>query len=428
MKTEQTPADLALEAFFEQRKNDGAAEPRARAWEAFARQGLPNRRVESWHYTDLRAALREISPRAAKTGTVELARDDRLRVAIMAGEFAAEPAELANAPAGVTITSLRDALARGDADVLAALAPRTGDAAVDLNAALMQDGAVARIAPGAQIDRPIALVTLPTGGVSTFTRNLVLVGAGAKATIMEVGMPIGAGGQENHALVLKLGAGARVELIGDFCPGAPDAVRVYSLIATLDENSALNSTAVIQGGGLMRRQVFATLEGAGARAMFNGVTLLDKRSHADTTLDLRHEAPNGRSRERFRYVVDDDATGVFQGRVSVARAAQKTDGSMQSKALLLSDGASMNNKPELEIFADDVVCGHGATCGRLDADQLFYLRARGLPPAEAEALLIEGFANEALEQIESEALRGELTDKVAGWLHRRRLNATGSAS
>jgi len=146
------------------------------------------------------------------------------------------------------------------------------------------------------------------------------------------------------------------------------------------------------------------------------VSLLRGRAHADTTIVLNHEAPHGKSRERFRTIVDDAAAGVFQGKVRVAPGAQKTDGAMQSKALLLSEGASMSNKPELEIFADDVVCGHGATCGRLDADQLFYLMARGLPRREAEALLVEGFANEAMDGIADEASREGFATAVAAWL------------
>ena len=169
----------------------------------------------------------------------------------------------------------------------------------------------------------------------------------------------------------------------------------------------------------MRRQIFATLSGANADVSFNGASLLRGRDHADTTLVIRHESPGGKSREFFRHIVDESATGVFQGKVSVAPLAQKTDGAMQSKALLLSDGASMNNKPELEIFADNVVCGHGATCGRLDADQLFYLEARGVPKPRAEALLIEGFANEALERVKDEATRDALAARIAEWLRMR---------
>jgi len=410
---EKSPAEVSLAALYARRKRDGAADLREEAWASFARTGLPNRRRESWHYTDLRAALREIAPEAALP-------EDGLRVAIAGGELAAGARELAAAPPGLSVTSLREALAQGDARVITALAPQTGDPAVNLNAALMQDGAVVRIAPGARIERPISLETSPAGGASTFTRNLVLVGEGARATIVERARPLAGGAQENHALVLELAAGAEVELVSDFDPGQPDAVRVYSLLAALGQDSVLKSTALVWGGGLLRRQIFAMLEGERAGASFNGVTLLGGRAHADTTLYVRHEAPNGKSRERFRTIVDDDATGVFQGKASVAQAAQKTDGAMQSKALLLSPGASMNNKPELEIFADDVVCGHGATCGRLEAEQLFYLMARGLPRREAEALLIEGFANEALEQIATEALREGLAKRVASWLQMRK--------
>ena len=141
--------------------------------------------------------------------------------------------------------------------------------------------------------------------------------------------------------------------------------------------------------------------------------------HADTTLVIDHAKPCGESREGFRNILDEQSVGVFQGKVIVRPGAQKTDGVMQSKALLLSEQAAMNNKPELEIFADDVQCGHGATCGRLDTDQLFYLTARGLPRREAEALLIEGFANEAMDAIEDEQLRAFLSDRVSAWLSRR---------
>jgi Fe-S cluster assembly protein SufD len=425
MAKQLTEAETALASLFEQRKNDSAEDLRAQAWRAFERAGLPNRRVETWHYTDLRAALREIAPQAAPgASTVALPeRDDGLSLVIADGAFVTE----ASAPAGVTISSLRDALAQGDAEVMEALAPRTDDPAVALNAALMQDGLVIRIAPGAEIERSLILTTLLGAGASAFTRNLVIVGEDARATVIEAAQPLPAGAQENHALVVALGAGAKVEHIADFGPSDPGAVRVHSLLVALSEKSAFNSTCLISGGGLLRRQVFARLIGEYAEVAFNGVTLLNGRDHADTTLLVEHAAPNGKSRECFRNIIDGEATGVFQGKISVTREAQKTDGAMQSKALLLSLGATMNNKPELEIFADDVVCGHGATCGRLDADQLFYLTARGLPRGEAEALLIEGFAHEALAQVASEAVREALGEKISAWLSTRKVVAEGSA-
>ena len=421
MTAEKLAPNRALAALFGERKSCGAVDVRAIAWEAFSPRGLPSRRSESWHYTDLRQALSEIAPPSRESATFQLDQDERLRIVVWGGEFLAEPGALVAAPEGVRVQSLRDALTQNDPEVIAALAPATGDPAVDLNAALMQDGAVVRIAPGAQIERPIALVTTLQAGISAFTRNLVIVGEGAKATILEYASPLLAGAQENHALVIKLGRGARVEHVADFSFGEPGCVRVYSLAAEFGEASTLNSTALICGGGLIRRQVFARLSGARATARFSGATLLKERDHADTTLIVKHLAPHGVSREKFRTIVDGEATGVFQGKASVARAAQKTDGVMQSKALLLSDGATMNNKPELEIFADDVACGHGATCGRLETDQVFYLMARGLPRQEAEALLIEGFANEALTDVECDALREELSGKIATWLGEREL-------
>jgi Fe-S cluster assembly protein SufD len=192
-----------------------------------------------------------------------------------------------------------------------------------------------------------------------------------------------------------------------------------SLIAHLDDHASLNSFALVEGAGLSRRQIFARLDGEHAKVALNGATLARGRQHADTTLVVDHAVPHGESRERFRNILDEQATGVFQGKIVVRPHAQKTDGVMQSKAILLSDHAVMNNKPELEIFADDVTCGHGATCGRLDKDQLFYLMARGLQHHEAEALLIEGFANEAFEGLNDESLRDFLVARISAWLTAR---------
>jgi len=419
-------AETALATFFEQRKDDGAKALRENAWREFARSGLPNKRVESWHYTDLRAALREIAPPAPQGGgPVGLAAPaETLRLVLVDGAFAPSASNLDAAPAGVAVESLREALAQGDGEIMAALAPQTRDAAVLLNAALMQDGVVLRIAPGAKVATPIELISLFSGAGSAFTRSLVIVGAGARATILEEAPPlIFPGAQLNHALVLSLGDGASVEHVARIPGGVASSVSLQSLIATLGAESSLNSCCLThfatQGGGLLRRQIFARLVGAQAEIRLAGAAYLRGNDHADTTLVVRHEAPGGKSRETFRTILDDTATGVFQGKISVAREAQKTDGAMHSKALLLVDGASMNNKPELEIFADDVLCGHGATCGRLDADQLFYLTARGIPKQEAEALLIAGFANEAVAEVADETLREALSDEISGWLTAR---------
>ena len=291
-----------------------------------------------------------------------------------------------------------------------------------LNAALMQDGVVVQIAPGARIERAIELVATTSAEAeqSTYTRALVTLGEGAHASLVEtLGALSAAPAQDNSALLLRLAPNARVELVTHFSGGVDHSIRVASLLVHLDAGAMINSFALIEGEGLNRRQIFVRLDGEGASAAFNGATLGRGRLHADTTLIVDHAKPSGQSRECFRNILDDQSVGVFQGKVIVRPGAQKTDGVMQSKALLLSDQATMNNKPELEIFADDVQCGHGATCGRLDKDQLFYLTARGLPRREAEALLIEGFANEAMEPLQDEQFKAFLSDRVSAWLSRR---------
>jgi Fe-S cluster assembly protein SufD len=154
-------------------------------------------------------------------------------------------------------------------------------------------------------------------------------------------------------------------------------------------------------------------------AGIRGATLLRGKQHADTTLIVDHIARDCQSREMFKSVLDDEAHGVFQGRIIVRRHAQKTDGKMMTQSLLLSERAEADNKPELEIFADDVQCGHGATAGALDEELKFYLMARGIPRAQAEAMLIQAFLGEAIEGIEHAGLRETLIENVATWLGAR---------
>jgi Fe-S cluster assembly protein SufD len=161
------------------------------------------------------------------------------------------------------------------------------------------------------------------------------------------------------------------------------------------------------------------MNGEDAKVSLGGLTLVDGDRRADTTLQVAHAAPRGTSREFYRAIVDDDAIGVFQGKIVVERAAQKTDGAMKSQAVLLSSRAQMNEKPELEIFADDVVCGHGATVASLDPEQVFYLRSRGIPERDAKAMLLEAFGGESIDRIEDEALIGALRSRLSAWLGSR---------
>lgn len=406
---------------------------REAAFGTFAKAGLPHRRVEAWHYTDLRGVLREALPVAPKPddgalGAInqELAGRPSLgggRLVIVDGTFV--PALSDALPDGASVRSLADVLGEGRADLVDLLAAEDfgeGDSILALNAAMMGDGVVIEVAPGAVLPEPIEIVyaTATTQPAARFPRSLVVVGAGAKVRVAESSLGRGGrAGQFFGALIFKVGAGADVRHTAAVTRTEAGSVRVDSFVADLDADATFDSFALVDGEGLTRRQLFMRFSGDDAKARLRGVSLLQGREHADTTLDVVHKGLGCEGREEFRHILDGSAVGVFQGRIRVQKQAQKTDGKMMSRALLLSDEVQMHNKPELEIFADDVVCGHGATVGNLNADQLFYLQARGIPKPQAEALLLEAFAGEMADDIGHDALTAQFRAEIAHWLEGR---------
>jgi Fe-S cluster assembly protein SufD len=429
-----TAAENALAETFRDTKaklpgNTAVAARRAEAFEAFSRAGLPNRHIEAWHYTDLRNLMRKALPLVAAPSPAEIAklaaeasRPPSPRIVLVDGVFAPELST--PLPAGVSVVPLATALAQSDAPLIESLAAtwaEADDAMVSLNAALMQDGLVIDIAPGAQIEAPLHIVYATVAGEpgARFSRSLVRVGAGATFRLNE--MSLGQGGrvgQTNNALIFEVGDEADVAHSLALTGTEPGSLRLETFMVKLGAKAKFDSFALITGSGLVRRQIYKLFAGADAKASLRGVSLLRGREHADTTLFVRHVATGFEGRQNFRYILDNEATGVFQGKIVVDRVAQKTDGRMLAKALLLSDAATMNSRPELEIFADDVACGHGATIGGLSEDQLFYLQSRGLTRKEAEALLLEAFAAELVDEIGNETLvtayRGEVTEWLAG--------------
>ena len=224
--------------------------------------------------------------------------------------------------------------------------------------------------------------------------------------------------QVNSALELEVGDGAHVDHVKITAEGA-GALHVSTLMAAIGAHARFNEFLFTTGGTVVRNQLFVRFAGEGTVAGIRGATLLSGRQHADTTLVADHAVPDCTSREVFKAVLDEEGRSVFQGKIIVRPHAQKTDAKMATHALLLSESAEADNKPELEIFADDVQCGHGATSGALDQDLLFYLRARGLPAKEAEAMLIQAFIGEAVDGIEHAGLRDTLMEHVAAWLDAR---------
>jgi Fe-S cluster assembly protein SufD len=432
-----TAAETALAEAFGAAKSvlPGSAEVaklRETSFGAFYEAGLPHRRVEAWHYTDLRMLMREAlpiapvpSPAAIEVLRAELGKAPAPgpRLVLVDGIFVPELSD--PLPNGVSVRSLATVLTEGRAELLALLSAASHkivDPILSLNAALMQDGVVLEVAPGTVVENPISLVyaTAATHPAARFLRSLVVVGNGAVVRIAETCH--GAGGRTGQTfgcLVFSVGDEAEVGHTADVTDTIVGSLRLDSFIAEIGAKAKFDSFALVTGGGLVRRQIFLRFAGADAEVGLRGVSLLRGREHADTTLFVEHAAPGCTGRETFRYILDEEAIGVFQGKIRVAPTAQKTDGKMLSKALLLSDKVAMNNKPELEIFADDVACGHGATCGGLNPEQLFYIQARGLPRADAEALLLEAFAAELVDEIGHEGLSEGFRASVVAWLAAR---------
>jgi len=408
------------------------ADARQRAFDDFARQGLPHRRIEQWKYTDLRALLREVAPLApapdqaafarAAAAVKSIAVKGATTLVLVDGSFAPQLSDIAALEAGVSVRALREVLedAGNDwrADLLSSLVT---DAMISLNAAMATDGVVVDIAGGAAVARPLHIVHVATrSGAAAFTRSLLKVGDGAQVTLVESFVAAeGASAYQAHdAVVIWTGADSQLQHVR-LMEDALDAANISTAIVTLGAKAKLNTFNLTRGGSLSRYQAFITFAGEGAELTTNGVNLLGGRRHGDTTMLVDHAVPNCTSREVFRSVLEDRGHSVFQGRIVVRPGAQKTDGKMMTRALLLSDDAEMDNKPELEIFADDVTCGHGATAGALDESLLFYLRARGLPEKEAQALLIAAFVGEAIESIVDDDLREVAVTAAERWLAKR---------
>jgi len=430
----RTAAETALAVNFAAAKAslpgaDGVAALREEAFRRFEAGGLPSRRIEEWKYTDLRALMREAKPLAplpdaaarrwAAESAALLASIDARRIVFVDGSFVPELSDLSDIEPGLRIRSMASALEAGDRRVLTRMGPisPTADTAIALNTAFMRDGAVIDVAAGVALARPIHLVFVAARkeASAVFTRSLATIGKGARAMLVE--SHEGSSEQQvNTAMELDVADEAHVDHVKITAAGA---LHVSTMMAAVGAHSRFNEFLFTAGGAVVRNQLFIRFAGAGTIAGIRGASLLNGNQHADTTLLVDHAAEGCTSRETFKSVLDGESRGVFQGKIIVRPGAQKTDAKMATHALLLSDTAESDNKPELEIFADDVQCGHGATSGALDEDLLFYLRARGIAQPEAEALLIQAFVGEAVEGIEHAGLRDVLMEQVVKWLNAR---------
>jgi Fe-S cluster assembly protein SufD len=391
----------------------------------FAELGFPSRRSEAWRYLDLRGIEQKPLLPASGTSPIGAATRAQLseigltepahRLVLVDGRFAPQLSAIGELPSGVWLGSMTAAIAERPDLVRAGLEAPSPDVPrpfAALNAAFFADGFVVDTAPGVILDRPIEIVHLSseTSG-SLHTRNLVTVGEGSRILLVESFIGLG-NYWRNDVVELQLAAGAqlgRVVLVEE----AADALHFDELIATLGAASRLSSFVMLLGGRTVRHEASVWSEGEASRCNLDGAFLASGRQEMNILTIVDHAAPHGETREVFKGVAAGRAHGAFQGRITVRPGAQKVDAHQLSRNLVLGSRAAIDTKPELEIYADDVKCSHGATVGDLDEAALFYLRARGIPGGEARRMLIEAFVEEAVELVESPPLREHLRTRLA---------------
>jgi Fe-S cluster assembly protein SufD len=391
----------------------GDPRQRSAAAEAFRRAGFPGaaagRREEAWKYTGLRLLAdasfeQSISQASANSKVVaHLPQIEVPRIVFIDGMFSP----------GLSILPSTLQFARfADRAEFGSIAHPDSEPSVALNTMLAKDGAVLEIPAGLDAGLLI-LVSAATDRAAFHPRHIIRLAPGARLTLLD--LSFGNGSYLHNPVfevsVAKDAALTHVRLQNE----STAAFHLSTLYAEIEERGAYDSFVLNLGSRIARTEAHARLIGENGITHLNGAQLLSGTQHADFTTVVRHQAPCCASRQTVKNVLAGRSHGVFQGRIEVARHAQKTDGYQMNQALLLSPDAEIDTKPELEIFADDVKCSHGATVGELDTDQLFYLRSRGIPDAEARSILVRAFLAEALDAVNDETVRQVLDQAVEGW-------------
>jgi Fe-S cluster assembly protein SufD len=411
--------DTYLEAFTEfARTAAGHDRPwlrklREEAFALFCETGFPTTHNEDWRFTNVAAIARTqfslipiapatISESDLKPWTLEAA---AARLVFVDGHFVRNLSSLGSLRAGVTVSSLKEEIAKGSAgmeDNLGRYLQIRRDPFCALNTAFAEDGGFVQIAAGVLLEHPIHLLFISTErDVPTMLhpRNLLLIGREAQAQIIEEYVSLGGGTVlSNSATELVAGENSTVS---HFLIEREQraAFKVSTLRIQQERSASVASHSLLLGGGLVRNNVHPVLAGEGGECLINGLFVGNGSQHLDNYMYVEHASPHSSSRQFYNGILDDAAHGVFHGRIVVHKNAQKTDAKQTNRNLLLSDDAQIDTKPQLEIYADDVKCTHGATIGQIEENALFYLRSRGIDEISARRLLLTAFANECVERM-----------------------------
>jgi Fe-S cluster assembly protein SufD len=409
---------------------------REEAWVDFCARGLPTTHDEDWRFTNVSALERiAFEPGAKNESAIPAGELEALRIANTAcrlvfvnGHFAPALSDVRELPAGLAAGGLADAVSAEREGVDAHLcryADNRRDPFVALNTALWEDGAYVRVERGANVEQPVHLLYLTTAHdapVMTHPRTLVIAAATSKVALIEEYVSIGDGAAFSNS-VTELIAGQDA-VVGHFLVEREnlESFNFSTLRIEQERGANVDSHSILLGGGLVRNNVHPVLDGEGAECLINGLFVGAGRQHLDNFMLVEHARPNCGSRQFYNGILDEQSRGVFHGRIVVHKDAQRTDAKQTNRNLLLSDDARIDTKPQLEIYADDVKCTHGATIGQIEEEALFYLRSRGLSETDARNLLLYAFAAECLDRMREAPAR-----EFVETLIRDRLNGLAEA-
>jgi Fe-S cluster assembly protein SufD len=397
--------------------------------ESFARfeaQGFPGPKAEAWKYTQLApiAKLEFRLPERVAIDRAEIApflvEEAAATLVFVNGAFAADLSDVPSAEKGVTVTSLDQALERGNRDCLDLLPEEDDERGLSaLNGALAGGGCLISLADHATLRGPVQLLFASVGQEQPTLispRNLVMLGDGARLDLIESHVALG-GGRNLTNLVNRIVVGRGAKLRHDRLQlGEVAGSLIGRTEYRIAADARLTQSLATLGGGLVRNEIDALVDGSGIELQLNGLYLTRARQHVDNTIRVDHARPGSVSDQFYKGVLDGQSHAVFAGKIVVRRDAQKTNAYQANNNLLLSPDVEIDTKPELEIFADDVKCSHGATSGELDERELFYLRSRGLDPDTARSMLTFAFAGEVLERFANPTIAAQARRELVRWL------------
>lgn len=425
----KTPYQAAFEALS---KNITGQEPawlseiRKHAIDRFDELGFPTTRQEEWRFTNIRSLAAQAFTAADEVsaypddafGAVSIPAQDAYRLVFVNGFFSAERSNLDGIPSNIKIGTLASALENEPTLIephLARLGSYEDNPFAALNTAMMRDGAVIFVPQGAVLDKPVHLIYLSnaTGGaVVSYPRSLVIAGNNSQFNVIETFAGTGETYFTNAVTEIVAGENVNVHLVR-LQREEETAYHISTTKALLAKDAVVKHHNICYGAALTRNSIDAVLDAEGIDCTLNGLVLTEGKQHVDNQTTLFHEKPHCHSWEMYKSILNDEAQSIFKGKIFVQKDAQKTDAKQNSQSLLMSDKASAHAMPQLEIYADDVKCTHGATTGRLNEEAIFYAQARGIPKPQARAMLTYAFAKEVVEEIPLEAVREELDKMIS---------------